>query len=140
MNAAIATTGTRTWKLVKAHYLAAALGAALTLSAVAGVDNVKNIDFGGSTSSQAPASSVAATHTTTQTRNVFYMVSSEAAAQDFYRAQGATLLSGQLPSFVAIPVVVTSDEQAQQMQMGYFYAGQAAGSQTAFEVVDLRGR
>ena len=46
MNLAITTTSARTWKAVKAHYLAAIAGAALAVTSIAGAASL-SIDWGG---------------------------------------------------------------------------------------------
>ena len=131
MNAAITNTGTRTWKLVKAQYLGAALGAALALSAVVGIDNVKNVDFGGS-SGRVTAPVASTFQSPAAKQGTIYIVGSQAQADQIIANESEVGSARQ----VGVWLVDTLDKEF-ALSTGMSEAAQA-GSNTQF--VDLRGR
>ena len=128
MNAAIAATRTRTWKLVKAHYLAMALGAALALSAVIGVDKV---DFSGS-SSRATAPAVSTLHSAQPA--TIYIVGSQERAGLIIDSEGLT--AGYGPQVRPFEVFVAETPETEQQLRIAMDETQRAGSNLRF--LDLR--
>ncbi|HLF70934.1 MAG TPA: hypothetical protein VI759_02125 [Dehalococcoidia bacterium] len=131
MNSAITTTGTRTWKLVKTRYLAAALGVALAISAVFGLDGARSVDFGGS-SGQATAPAVLTLHAPAAEPATMYVVSSQAQADQIIANESEVGSARQ----IGVLVVDTAEKES-QLQTGMNEMARA-GSDT--RLIDLRGR
>jgi len=142
---AIATTGTRTWKLVKAHYLAAALGAALALSAVVGAGSLKSVDFGGSSGRVATTPAEPAIRLASVEPVTIYIAGSQAQADQIIAGENQAAMEAGLAGYgsqvlqlrhVEVFVIDTPEREA-QLQIALGEATQA-NSNTQF--IDLRSR
>jgi hypothetical protein len=135
MNLTLGNTVPATWKRTGFPLVAAAAGLTVAVAAA--------LSFAASeTPSALPVSSsiegVAASSVLAQPLITHRLVGTQAQADQVNQAQAAVLQGGPLPASIAIPLVVESETEAQQVLQAGMHAAMAGNGSPPFLVIDAR--